>query len=228
MRKLLNRALRPLGYRIERLSRFHGELEKLLRRPGGFKFVQIGAHDGVRFDGLFAIVTSHPCSGIVVEPLPDMFKRLRANYADYPSIVPINKAIHETAGSVPLFRVDPGAIERYPPWVSGIASFERDHLLRHKIAEADIRAETVACVPLMELLDETRMLDADLLQIDAEGYDATILGMMDFSRCQPHLIKFERKNLSSAQHRALTLQLALHGYRTADEGTDGVAWRNKA
>ncbi len=126
MRKLLNKLLAPTGYRIERVSRFERELQSLLHRPQRrLKFVQIGANDGIRFDGLYRFVTQQPCSGIVVEPLPDMFERLRANYADYPLIVPINKAIHETADRLPLFRVAPEALPRYPGWAGGIASLDR-------------------------------------------------------------------------------------------------------
>ena len=93
MRKLLNKLLAPTGYRIERISRFERELRSLIRRPErSLKFVQSGANDGMRCDDLYGFVMRHPCSGIVVEPLPDLFERLRANYADYPLIVPVNKA----------------------------------------------------------------------------------------------------------------------------------------
>jgi FkbM family methyltransferase len=171
-------------------------------------------------------VTRHPCSGIVVEPLPDMFERLRANYADYPLIVPINKAIHESAGVLPLFRVAPAALARYAGWASGIASFDQSHLLRHGIAPADIEARPVTCTPLMQLLQETATLDADLLQIDAEGYDSAILSMTDFTRCRPHLIKYEHKAMTATQRSAHVARLAQHGYRCVVEGTDTVAWQS--
>src|SRR5687768_3061043 len=74
LRKFLNKILRPTGYRIERLSRFRTEIEALLR-GSTLKFVQIGANDGVRFDDLYQVVTNAQCSGIVVEPLPDMYQR---------------------------------------------------------------------------------------------------------------------------------------------------------
>src|SRR4029079_11847609 len=106
VRKLLNKLLAPTGYRIERMSRFARELQSLTRRPERrLKFVQIGASDGVRFDGLYGFVTRHPCSGIVVEPLPDVFERLRVNYADYPLIVPVNKEIPEREGVLRVLRV---------------------------------------------------------------------------------------------------------------------------
>jgi FkbM family methyltransferase len=227
VRKLLNKLLAPTGYRIERISRFDRELQSLMRRPERrLKFVQIGANDGMRFDDLYRFVTRHPCSGIVVEPLPDLFERLRANYADYPLIVPVNKAIHETSGVQPLFRVAPEALSGYSSWATGIASFDRSHLLRHGIAPADIREQPVACMPLMQLLQETATLDADLLQIDAEGYDSAILRMTDFTRFRPHLIKYEHKAMTVAERSAHEARLARHGYRSVVEGADTVVWQS--
>jgi FkbM family methyltransferase len=226
VRKLLNRVLSAAGYRIERISRFQRELDALSQSSSvGFKFVQIGANDGVRFDGLYGYVTSHPCSGIVVEPLPDMFERLRTNYADYPRIVPVNKAVHATARSLSLFRVAPSAMQRYEGWASGIASFDRNHLLGLGIASADIVEQSVDCLPLMELLEQTQMLDADLLQTDTEGYDSAVLEMIDFTRFTPRLIKFEHKSMSAAERQAHAERFNRYGYRTVAEGTDTIAWR---
>ena len=225
MRKLLNKWLRPAGYRIERVPRFQRELEALARQPQGFKFVQIGAHDGVRYDDLYRFVTNQLCSGIVVEPLPDAFERLRANYADYPRILAINKAIHESAPVLSLYRVSPSALARYAGWASGIASFDRDHLLHHGIAPGDVSAVSVSCTPLMKLLEETSMLDADLLQIDTEGYDAAILRMIDHARFRPLLIKYEHKSLSASERTEAQAGLESRGYRIAREGPDTTAWR---
>jgi FkbM family methyltransferase len=224
VRKLLNKWLRPAGYRIERISPFQRELEALARQPQGFKFVQIGAHDGVRFDDLYRFVTNHLCSGIVVEPLPDAFERLRANYADYPRILPINKAIHASAPALALYRVSPGALTRYAGWASGIASFQPQHLLGLGIAPADVSSVTVPCTPLMQLLEESSMLDADLLQIDTEGYDAAILRMIDPARFRPRLIKYEHKSLSAGERAEAQAGLEKHGYRIAREGPDTIAW----
>lgn len=228
MRKLLNKLLFAAGYRIERISRFQRELDALSRTPSrAFKFVQIGANDGVRFDGLYGHVTSHPCSGIVVEPLPDMFERLRVNYADYPQIVPVNKAVHATARSLSLFRVAPTAMLRYEGWASGIASFDSNHLRGLGIAPADIVEQTVDCLPLMELLEQTNMIDADLLQTDTEGYDSAVLEMIDFTRFKPRLIKFEHKSMSATQRQAHAERFRRYGYRTVAEGTDTIAWRER-
>lgn len=225
MRKLLNHLLLPTGYRIERISRFQRQLDELSHTdPPHFKFVQIGANDGVRFDGLYAFVTQHPCAGIVVEPLPDMFERLRINYADYPHIVPINQAIHASARTASLYKVKADTMSRYPGWASGIASFDREHLINHRIDSADIVEQLVNCVPLMALLEQTGMLDADLLQIDTEGYDSAILEMIDFTRFRPALIKFEHKNMSIAERAAHVTRVKSNGYQCVAEGADTIAW----
>jgi hypothetical protein len=109
--------------------------------------------------------------------------------------------------------------------VSGIASLERDHLLRHGVAPADLEAVRVTCTPLMELLQDTAMLEAELLQVDTEGYDAAILRMIDFSRFLPRLIKYEHKSLSANEHASTLALLHEHGYRTTAEGPDTTAWQ---
>lgn len=222
MRKLLNRLLLRTGYRIERLSRFRTELDRLLQRGTPLKSVQIGANDGVRFDDLYPIVTNGPFRGIVVEPLPDLYERLQLNYAGHPQIVPINVAVHEHERALPLYRVNPPALPRYAGWAAGIASFDREHLIRHGIDAHDIVAVEVQCEPLMSLLRRTDMLDVDLLQIDTEGYDAAIVGMIDFALSRPQLIKFEHKNVDARTYADTLRRLQTNGYRCSREGSDTV------
>ncbi len=99
-------------------------------------------------------------------------------------------------------------------------------MLRHSIAPDDILAQPVACTPLMARLQETATLDADLLQIDAEGYDSAILRMTDFASFRPHLIKYEHKAMTAAERAAHIARLAQHGYRCVVEGTDTVLWQS--
>jgi len=186
------------------------------------KSVQIGANDGVRFDDLYPIVTNGPFRGIVVEPLPDQFQRLQVNYAGHPQIVPINIAVHEHERALLLYRVSAQALPRYPGWADGIASFDREHLIRHGVESHDIEAVEVQCEPLMSLLRRTDMLDVDLLQIDTEGYDAAIVGMIDFELSRPQLIKFEHKNVDARTYGDTLRRLQGIGYRCSREGSDTV------
>jgi FkbM family methyltransferase len=224
MRKALNRVLAPLGYRLERISPFKRQLQSLLSNKEHLKFVQIGANDGIRFDGLYEFVTQHGCAGIVVEPLPDLWERLRFNYSDYPRIKPIQAAVHETAAVMPIYRVSPQGLTSLPDWSRGLASFSREHLLTHGVPPELIVCEHVPCVPLMKLLSDNDCMDADFIQIDTEGFDIEILKMIDFQRFHPPLIKYEHKNASPAERTFAGKLLRSHGYTLAKDRGDTVAW----
>jgi len=225
MRKALNRLLYRWGYRLERLSPFTMKLEQLSKHKGPLKFIQIGANDGIRFDGLYEFVTSHRCVGIVVEPLPDLWEKLRSNYSDYPDIVPIKKAIHGSARLTQIYRVSPGDMGSLPDWTRGIASFNKEHLLLHGVPAERIVSEDVECIPLMQLLAETNCLDADFIQIDAEGFDIAIMRMMDFARFKPELIKYEHKNAPLEDQHEIEAALRRQGYKVRRHRGDTVAWR---
>lgn len=224
MRKYLNRLLSPLGYELRRLDPFETQFSKLLESRAAPKFVQVGANDGVRFDGLYAKATRYGCPGLAIEPLPDMYERLKTNYAPHKQVECLNMAVHATARSVELYRVAPRAATGYPDWATGIASFNREHLLRHDIRSEDIEPLVVLCAPLMELVTARGLLDADVLQIDVEGYDAEIVKMVDFERFRPKLIKFEHKNLSSQDRESTVNLLRSKGYRIESASGDTVAW----
>jgi hypothetical protein len=154
-----------------------------------------------------------------------MYARLQANYADYPDIIPIRTAVHASEHSLPIYRVAPTAIRRYDAWATGIGSFDREHLIRHGIATEDILGELVQCIPLMTLLQQTGTLDADLLQVDAEGYDAAIVLMIDFEAFRPRIIKYEHKNMTPQEREQVLAKLTSNSYLTASEGTDTIAWQ---
>jgi len=225
MRKAANKLLYRCGYRIEKISRFERLQKALLQVEPRPKFLQIGANDGLRFDGLYFFVTRHRCPGVVVEPLPDVFGRLKFNYMDYPQVIAVNKAIHATAPSVTIYRVSDQGVAEMDDWAAGIASFDRGHLLRHGVPERHIKGETVECVPLMRLIAETGCEDAKLMQVDTEGYDAEIIRMLDFDGFRPLLIKYEHKNVSPEARKEASELLRRNGYRIAEEKGDTVAWQ---
>ena len=224
MRKILNKLFYKFHYRIERIPLFSILLDRLEHTHGKPKFIQVGANDGVRFDGLYQYVTERSCQGIVIEPLPDIFENLKRNYQDYRGVTPINIAIHPILTEATIYRVDPTMVSDLAPWVSGIASFNRHHLEKSGVPSHSIISESVPCTPLMPLIEKYDMLDATLLQIDTEGFDAEIIDMIDFNRFKPKLIKYEHKHLG--EHKAVSTQMALrqHGYITVSEGGDTLAY----
>jgi FkbM family methyltransferase len=196
VKESIRRVLRALGHRVSALDdmdNFEPLLYFVLEQRGRMAFVQLGANDGQYFDPLFRFVTANHdrVQGIVVEPLPDAFAQLQRAYARYPNIRPVNVAIHNSEAVKTLWRVDPRLRGRVPAWAHAIASFDPDHHKRANAPDEWIVAEQVPCVPLARLLADHGMTACDVLQIDTEGYDADILGALDFTRIKPALIHFE-------------------------------------
>ena len=224
--RILNKLFKKSLYRLQKITWWQLLCEALTRQSRVIKFVQIGANDGVQFDSLFFTVTSGGWVGIVVEPLKDLFDRLAANYQDYPSVTPVNVALHPTKNEEKIYRVGKDYLSNYPAWAAGIASMDKFHLLRHNIKEEHINCETVHCKSLMSLLTEYKFLSADVLQIDTEGFDAEVIKMIDFSRFRPAMIKFEWMNLSAGDQQGVKELLQNEGYtfRVEPDGADAVAW----
>ena len=235
-RRVARRGLRwffgKLGYRLlrfDQLNFFEPLLYRRLARAPDFFFVQIGANDGVFNDPIREFVTRNHVAGLVVEPLPDMFERLVANYRPYPRVTPVKTAIHTTLRSVEMYRVDPARVPEYPAWTQGIGSFRREHHLTAEVPAEAMLTETVSCVTLEELLQEHHVGAMDLLQIDTEGYDAEIIRMIDFRRRTPAIIHFEHGMpsgfMTPAEFNDTARLLMENGYRIVTEHFDAVAYR---
>lgn len=69
--------------------------------------LQIGAMDGVKFDLLNPHLTKGGWSGLLVEPIADMFEILKATYKDQPQLKLENCAVSDCNGTLTLKRVAP-------------------------------------------------------------------------------------------------------------------------
>ncbi len=245
-RKRLNRILAPRGFVIEKTtpavllsaSRFTVDFDFLVRHEihrnaGDFCFVQIGANDGAsRADDLIGYVEEFEATGVLVEPQPDVFRRLTDNFAAYPRIRLLEKAVHRDLRSIDMYRFSPERLAERDDltlWActNGIASFDRDHVVRHArqlaLPEDIIETQPVACVTVDEVLAECPRTP-DLLKIDTEGYDGEILDMLDLGRVRPRIIRFEHAHIARARYDALIGKMVAAGYRFLAEGMDTTAY----
>lgn len=222
LRKLLNQTLRRFGYELSKIDRFREVIQAEYEKRGEFPFVQIGANDGVSFDSLYEFVCNRKSRGVVVEPLPRFFKSLEKNYEGYPSIKPVQCAIHPSEESATIYYVDPKRESEVPEFARGIGSFLPDHFKKSGIPEDLIVTEEVPCRPLMALVEEESILDASLLQIDVEGFDYEVLKMIDFGKFRPPIIKYEHEGLSEEEQKAAQRLLEGEGYEIQIIKTDTV------
>ena len=230
---------RRLGRRL-RAARGRWELRQVQRRLAGPKilrafaaaypeafFVEIGANDGEQHDHLKPILDRTSWRGIMVEPVPFVFERLRNRYGDRASIRLENVAIADRDGEMPFYHLaqveDPDA-DGLPFWYHGLGSFNRAAVLTHASLipdlEARLRCVQVPCLTFESLCRRCEVDHVDLLVIDTEGYDHEILRGIDWSVHRPRLVVYEHYHLSPEDREQLGASLREVGYELKEEGFD--------
>ena len=193
------------------------------------QFVEVGANDGRTLDPLASFIDSHRWRGIMVEPVPHVFERLRRNFEDNPRVAVANVAIADRPGTRPFFhlaQVEEGEEGREGPWWDdAIGSFDREHLLRHADEiprfQERLREIEVPTTTLAELCRE-HSLEPELILIDAEGHDAEVIEAIDFERTRPRLLIYEHCHLTAEESQRTDERLSSLGYELLVEGPD--AW----
>jgi FkbM family methyltransferase len=192
----------------------------------GLQFVQIGANDGVYGDPLREYVTKFPWCGILVEPQPAVFNKLRNNYdGEKERLVFENVAIGDHSGQVTMYA--PNSTSSDGDFETTVASVDPGvagkQLSKRK---SQLKAFTVPCLTLNDLLAKHRLYCWDILQIDVEGHEFKILSSLDLSRFTPLLIQFEHGHLSAPDIDRTVQYLAKANYRVLYGGiqSDSLAF----
>ena len=174
-------------------------------------FLQIGASDGLRWDPIRKFVVRDRWNGILVEPLPRVFELLKHNYEHVKrsELVFVNAAISSARNEGTTFwTYSPEFLEALSLeerlFYLRISSFNRDHVLKEvrsfPKSEALLTQIRVPCLTVNDLLDQYwpgRTID--LVVIDAEGHDASIIRSIDFKRFPAEAIFFESHNLGQEE-----------------------------
>jgi FkbM family methyltransferase len=193
-------------------------------------FVQVGANDGMANDPIYDLVRQHGWRGVLIEPQPAAFARLTETYADIEGLVLINAAVSATAGEAVMW-VIAGDAPGDPWWRDQVASFSHKHLLRHVQHDPALLAR-VAPLSVRTITIEDAFAAAPrpvrVLQIDAEGFDAQVVGMVDWARHRPDVVRFEHRHLSLRDHSRATELLATAGYHVAVGEDDTIAMLHEA
>jgi FkbM family methyltransferase len=190
-------------------------------------FIQVGTNDGVELDPLATFVREFDWRGIMVEPVPYIFERLRRNVAGLGGITLENVAIADTDGRRPFYTVeevkDPER-ESLPSSYDAIGSFHRDSLLSFRNSIPDIEDRIVRievpCLSFETLCRKHGVGELDLLLIDVEGYDGQLLRSIDFSTWRPRMLIFEHEHLPDAEREMCYSLLEEQGYELLALGLD--------
>lgn len=211
-------------------------LDKVLKpynayKNGVVRFVQIGSNDGMSGDPLHKYITSNEWSGILVEPMPEIFDRLVKNYQrEGHRLFFANLAVGPIDGSLSFFYVDDNAKE-LPEWASQLSSFNRDVIVKHTTylpgIKDRIKEMPIESLRLDSLLERFHFFDLDLVHIDTEGSDFEALKTINFDRLSPDIIIYEQKHIPARDAKESVSLLRRKGYKVYICGGDCLAVKNK-
>jgi FkbM family methyltransferase len=208
-----------------------------LRGPDVF-VVSIGAMDGVTYDSLRPYVDRYGWSGLFVEPVPDQFDALVRSFAGASPSRRLQferAAIADRDGDVEMVRVPASLVQtgQVGAWLIGMSTlwpprngFTRGH---ERIAfEQHAQRFRVPSMTVPSLLTRHGIDRIDVLQIDVEGYDWTVLRQFDLARYRPAVVRVERGSVPLDEQRAMHEHLQAHGYAVIASGEDLVGIRDAA
>lgn len=193
-------------------------------RDGKLNFLQIGAMDGVKHDDLYSYVLNNNWSGVLVEPLPDMFHKLLENYKDCPQLKFECAAIANENGPVIMSRIPPELVRDkiVPEWAEGCSTMITNgyiaDLLPHMVTEI-VQGITI------KSLYEKHGSQFDLIQIDTEGYDYDIFLQIMQTGFTSSLYKIEIAHITYTKTVWMRWVLENQGYKTFIDGYDLIAYR---
>jgi len=203
-------------------------LRNLFRHDDSICFLQIGAFDGVAGDPLRPLVTTDArWRGVLVEPQPHVFDRLKANYAPQASRLQfLPCAVSDTDAERPLYFVAQSEIDRLglPAWAGEVASFNRAHVQKHfpqaMVASVDIDVRTIAQITRAAGLERV-----DAIVMDVEGHEQAIIQDVDWNALGVRACLFEHKHMDGATFGALMALFQSEGFHLKRYGRDAVAFR---
>lgn len=168
------------------------------------RFLQVGGFDGISRDKMHPLIMRNiEWQGIIVEPIPQYFKRLQQTYLGFDRVQLENIAIG-FGGPTTMYYVDP--FGGMPDWFEQTASFSFEHVKRH--------AEQFVDQPIHEIVVETQTVSSvieaidgplDLLFVDAEGFDYEVVKQAPLDELQ--VVVFERVHLSESRLNAVSALL---------------------
>lgn len=195
-------------------------------RPGAV-FVQVGANDGETSDSVNAFVKRGVLRSILVEPMPENFVKLERFYAGSENVHLVEAAIAWKRGRSTIHSVRDSGRWAGSAWATQLASFDREHLIRHGIAPEEIQESTVECLDLPTLLERYDARRIDVLQVDVEGFDAEVVRMALALPEPPLCICFEFvqfvKQMDQRSIDAFYAELASKGYAWSHDRINTMA-----
>lgn len=186
-----------------------------------FNFIQIGANDGLNGDLLREYIINFKWHGILVEPVPYVYKRLIENYKEFSNLSFENVAIGTEDGYCNFYSIMENISNEGPGdknyKLDQLGSFNKETLLKHSYMhpnfETMVKEISVPTLTIDSLFRKYNLKKLNLLQIDTEGYDFEILNSISFKFIIPEMIIFEHIHMQRSEYKYILTKMRRFGYR---------------
>jgi len=215
---------KPKAGNLQELLNSYNQLNKSV------SFIQIGSNDGLTGDPLNKHIIENNWSGILIEPVPYLFKKLTSNYRQFQNQLKFeNVAISHQDGFQAFYRLKEVEGSDLPKFYDQLGSFSKETILSHRsmIPKLDdlLIEDNVITITFETLLKKHNKKTIDLIHIDTEGHDAKIVKQINFENLKCEIIIFEHKHLKALEYGDCLALLRRNSYDlfTCENDTIGVS-----
>lgn len=195
-----------------------------LNESGENTFVlQIGACDGKEDDPIHKYLIDGNVQAVLVEPMPHAFRKLQQTYGHLDNVRLVQSAIGRHDGESTIYSVKMEGRWATSSFAPMLSSFDRNHLLKHKILENEIEATNVRTMTLGSLFKSYSIDRVNFMMIDTEGFDAEVVGMLLAEGLFPDKVCFEHIHLDQESIDNLFVKLKTHGYSWVNDRQNTLA-----
>jgi FkbM family methyltransferase len=196
--------LRPQKETKDFMSFLEGTIIYILSVKKKIKIIQVGANDGILGDPLYRIIKRYnsDIQYLGIEPDEIAFQKLTSNYSKLQNIFLINKLIGD--GSLVDFYSFNKNFKRFVKDPSGLNSILKESMIRQlhrrglKNFDKWVNVKKHKSYTLKQALQNFPfMMTADILQVDAEGFDDEIIYNSSIDEFNFKIINFEYKLLNN-------------------------------
>ena len=198
-----------------------------LSESGKNTFVlQIGACDGKEDDPIHKYLIDGNVQAVLVEPMSHSFQKLQQTYGHLDNVQLVQCAIGRHNGESTIYSVKTEGRWEASSFAPMRSSFNREHLLKHKILENEIEAASVKTMTLGTLLKSYQIDRISFMMIDTEGFDAEVVQMLLAEGLFPDKLCFEHIHLDQESIDGLFTNLKKHGYTWVNDRQNTLAIRS--